>query len=54
MLGLGVLKVALHRSKGTPFPEEWQGLENERGSVSGWLHAERSHVAPLAEFPPGS
>ena len=29
ILGLGVLKVALHRSKGTPLPEEWQGLENE-------------------------
>jgi nitrogen fixation NifU-like protein len=27
ILGLGVLKVALHRSKGTPLPEEWQGLE---------------------------
>jgi len=22
-LGLGVLKVALHRAKGTPLPEEW-------------------------------
>jgi nitrogen fixation protein NifU and related proteins len=29
ILGLGVLKVALHRSKGTPLPEEWQGLANE-------------------------
>ena len=29
ILGLGVLKVALHRSKGTPLPEEWRGLENE-------------------------
>ena len=29
ILGLGVLKVALHRAKGTPLPEEWQGLENE-------------------------
>src|SRR6185437_276577 len=26
ILGLGVLKVALHRSKGTPLPEEWRGL----------------------------
>jgi nitrogen fixation NifU-like protein len=26
MLGFGVLKVALHRSKGTPLPEEWQSL----------------------------
>ncbi len=23
LLGLGVLKVALHRAKGTPPPEEW-------------------------------
>jgi nitrogen fixation NifU-like protein len=29
ILGLGVLKVALHRAKGTPLPEEWQGLANE-------------------------
>jgi nitrogen fixation NifU-like protein len=27
LLGLGVLKVALHRGKGTPLPEEWAGLE---------------------------
>ena len=27
ILGLGVLKVALHRSKGTPLPDEWQGLD---------------------------
>ena len=25
ILGLGVLKVALHRAKGTPLPEEWTG-----------------------------
>jgi nitrogen fixation protein NifU and related proteins len=29
ILGLGVLKVALHRAKGTALPEEWQGLANE-------------------------
>jgi len=29
ILGLGVLKVALHRAKGTPLPDEWQGLANE-------------------------
>jgi nitrogen fixation NifU-like protein len=29
ILGLGVLKVALHRSKGTPLPEEWQGLADD-------------------------
>jgi nitrogen fixation NifU-like protein len=29
ILGLGVLKVALHRSKGTPLPEEWKTLANE-------------------------
>ncbi|MEI8104534.1 MAG: SUF system NifU family Fe-S cluster assembly protein [Actinomycetes bacterium] len=27
ILGLGVLKVALHRSKGTALPDEWQGLD---------------------------
>ena len=27
LLGLGVLKVALHRAKGTPLPEEWAGLD---------------------------
>ena len=29
ILGLGVVKVALNRSKGTPLPEEWQGLDFE-------------------------
>jgi nitrogen fixation protein NifU and related proteins len=29
ILGLGVLKVALHRSKGTPLPQEWQGLSDD-------------------------
>jgi len=28
LLGLGVLKLALHRGKGTPLPEEWAGLED--------------------------
>ena len=28
LLGLGVLKVALHRAKGTPLPEEWAGIED--------------------------
>ncbi len=27
LLGLGVLKVALHRSRGTPLPDEWAGLD---------------------------
>jgi nitrogen fixation NifU-like protein len=27
LLGLGVLKVALHRAKGTPLPKEWAGLD---------------------------
>jgi nitrogen fixation protein NifU and related proteins len=26
ILGLGVLKVALNRAKGTPLPDEWRGL----------------------------
>ena len=29
LLGLGVLKVALHKAKGTPLPEEWAGLADE-------------------------
>ena len=29
LLGLGVLKVALHRSKGTPLPDEWAGLDDQ-------------------------
>src|SRR6266511_6000701 len=29
ILGLGVLKVALHRAKGTPLPEEWSTLASE-------------------------
>ena len=28
ILGLGVLKVALNRAKGTPLPEEWRGLSD--------------------------
>ncbi|MGZ4383221.1 MAG: Fe-S cluster assembly sulfur transfer protein SufU [Gaiellaceae bacterium] len=27
LLGLGVLKVALHKSAGTPLPEEWAGAD---------------------------
>jgi nitrogen fixation NifU-like protein len=27
LLGLGVLKVALHRAKRTPLPDEWAGLD---------------------------
>ena len=29
ILGLGVLKVALHRAKGTPLPQEWQSLAED-------------------------
>ena len=29
LLGLGTLKVALHKAKGTPLPEEWAGMRNE-------------------------
>ena len=29
ILGLGVLKVALHQAKGTPLPEEWQNLGDD-------------------------
>ena len=29
LLGLGTLKVALHKAKGTPLPEEWAGMHSE-------------------------
>jgi nitrogen fixation NifU-like protein len=29
ILGLGVLKVALHKAKGTPLPDEWQGMGDD-------------------------
>ncbi len=29
ILGLGVLKVALHKAKGTPLPEEWRGMDGD-------------------------
>ena len=29
ILGLGVLKVALHKAKGTPLPAEWQGMGDD-------------------------
>jgi nitrogen fixation NifU-like protein len=28
LLGFGVLKVALHKGKGTPLPEEWVGVDD--------------------------
>ena len=29
LLGLGTLKLALHKAKGTPLPEEWSGFADE-------------------------
>ena len=29
LLGLGTLKVALHKAKATPLPDEWAGMANE-------------------------
>jgi nitrogen fixation NifU-like protein len=29
ILGLGVLKVALNKAKGTPLPQEWQGMGDD-------------------------
>ena len=51
ILGLGVLKVALHKAKGTPLPEEW-------GTSAGRDHARLGRVpeievCPLEELPPG-
>jgi nitrogen fixation protein NifU and related proteins len=28
LLGLGVLKLALHKGRGTPLPQEWAGLDD--------------------------
>ena len=33
LLGLGVLKLALHKGRGTPLPEEWAGLDDLDVSV---------------------
>jgi nitrogen fixation protein NifU and related proteins len=33
ILGLGVLKVALHKAKGTPLPQEWQGMGDDLSFV---------------------
>ena len=35
LLGLGVLKVALHKAKGTPLPEEWAACSGARVRTSG-------------------
>ena len=48
LLGLGVLKVALHRAKGTPLPEEWAGLDE----LTLTLVADVD-VCPVEELPPG-
>lgn len=29
LLGLGTLKVALHKAKGTPLPDEWSGMSSD-------------------------
>jgi nitrogen fixation NifU-like protein len=29
LLGLSTLKLALHKAKGTPLPEEWAGASND-------------------------
>ena len=52
ILGLGVLKVALHRSKGTPLPR--RVAEPCRRPPDRRLGMPKIHVAPLDEFPPGS
>ena len=51
LLGLGVLKVALHKSKGTPLPEEWG---TSSGDISRRRETDaRDRVCPLDELPPG-
>ena len=29
LLGLSTLKLALHKAKGTPLPEEWGGMDDD-------------------------
>ena len=48
ILGLGVLKVALHKAKGTPLPEEWSGSRRSHDRV-----ARDVDVCPVEELPPG-
>ena len=47
LLGLGVLKVALHKAKGTPLPEEWGTSAGEIITLVRW----RSRGLPLEELP---
>ena len=66
LLGLGVLKVALHRAKGTPLPEEWAGLDELQisygvpaGSGPDMPAPTRRAMAeldrlPVEELPPGT
>ena len=49
ILGLGVLKVALHKSKGTPLPDEW----TRRRRPDDQLVATSVDVCPVEELPPG-
>ena len=52
LLGLGVLKVALHKAKGTPLPDEWGTSSGEISSRA--LAMAEIEVCPLAELPPGT
>ena len=50
LLGLGTLKVALHKAKGTPLPEEWAGMhERPRSALAAWT----STSAPSRSCRPG-
>ena len=50
MLGLTTLKVALHRAKGTPLPDEWQGLDFGQAATS--ARARRAPPTPRAAASP--
>ena len=49
ILGFGTLKVALHKSKGTPLPDEWGGGDDLTIS----LVPVTVDVCPAEELPPG-
>ena len=50
LLGLGVLKLALHKGRGTPLPEEWAGSTS---SSSRSQMTSEIVVGPVEELPPG-
>ena len=53
ILGLGVLKVALHKARGTPLPEEW-GTSTATSCSTELPPVAEVEVCLLEELPPGA